>query len=168
MQIQRHPDPLTSAFNYNYQWLKKWKELFGTSDWSSPKVVLCVVSLVIQSCPTLCNPLDCSQAPLSLEVSRQGYWNGLLHCRWTLYHLSHQGSPKGSAGFRHIWSSDPVMSPVALHLSVSLTSLGGDSLPMWAFIVPEDGCWSRQERESIFVPVLLLEKALRFTLIGLV
>ena len=39
--------------------------------------MLCVVSLVIQSCPTLCNPLDCSQAPLSLEVFRQEYWNGL-------------------------------------------------------------------------------------------
>ena len=32
---------------------------------------------VTQSCPTLCNPVDCSlahQAPLSMEFSRQEYW----------------------------------------------------------------------------------------------
>ena len=51
------------------------------------------------------------QAPLSMEFSRQEYWSGLpfsslqgifltqgsnpglLHCRRSLYHLSHQGSP---------------------------------------------------------------------------
>ena len=49
------------------------------------------------------------QAPLSVGFSRQGYWSGLpfpsprifptqgsnmslLHCRQTIYHLSHQGS----------------------------------------------------------------------------
>ena len=31
-----------------------------------------------QSCPTLCNPMDCTcQAPLSMEFSRQEYWSGL-------------------------------------------------------------------------------------------
>ena len=51
-----------------------------------------------------------SQAPQSVEFSRQEYWSGLpfpspgdlpnpgielglLHCRQILYHLSHQGSP---------------------------------------------------------------------------
>ena len=34
--------------------------------------------LVVQSCLTLCNPMDCSQrAPLSIEFSRQEYWSGL-------------------------------------------------------------------------------------------
>ena len=46
-----------------------------------------------------------SQAPLSMRFSRQEYWSGLpfpfsghfpnqviLHCRWTLYHLSNQES----------------------------------------------------------------------------
>ena len=34
--------------------------------------------IVSQSCPTLCDPMDCSpQAPLSMEFSRQEYWNGL-------------------------------------------------------------------------------------------
>ena len=35
--------------------------------------------LVGQSCPTLCNPVDCivCQAPLSMGLSRQEYWSGL-------------------------------------------------------------------------------------------
>ena len=34
--------------------------------------------LVVQSCLTLCDPMDCShQAPLSIEFSRQEYWSGL-------------------------------------------------------------------------------------------
>ena len=28
-------------------------------------------------CPTLCNPMDCSQFPLSMEFSRQEYWQGV-------------------------------------------------------------------------------------------
>ena len=31
-----------------------------------------------QSCPALCDPMDCSpQAPLSMEFSRHEYWSGL-------------------------------------------------------------------------------------------
>ena len=30
-----------------------------------------------QSCPTLGNPMDHSQAPLSMGFSRQEYWSGL-------------------------------------------------------------------------------------------
>ena len=34
--------------------------------------------LVAQSCPTVCDPMDCSpQVPLSMEFSRQEYWSGL-------------------------------------------------------------------------------------------
>ena len=37
---------------------------------------MCAKSL--QSCPTLCNPTDCScQVPLSMVFSRQEYWSGL-------------------------------------------------------------------------------------------
>ena len=32
------------------------------------------------------------QAPPFMGFSRQEYWSGLLHCRQTLYPLSHQGS----------------------------------------------------------------------------
>ena len=36
-------------------------------------------SVVFQSCPTLCNPMDCShQAPLSMEFCRQEFWSGLI------------------------------------------------------------------------------------------
>ena len=37
---------------------------------------VCVCVLLSQSCLTLCNPIDCSQAPPSMEFSRQEYWNG--------------------------------------------------------------------------------------------
>ena len=55
------------------------------------------------------------QAPLSMGISRQEYWSGLpfppqgiiptqgsnlgfLHCRWVLYHLSHE-----AISFQHTW-----------------------------------------------------------------
>ena len=67
---------------------------------------------VAQSCLTLCNPVDYTvqgilqarilewvAVPFS-RVSNPGYRfptqglnPGLLHCRWILYQLSHQGSP---------------------------------------------------------------------------
>ena len=66
---------------------------------------------ITQLCPTLCDPMDCSlpgssvheilqasilewvDIPFCRESSqpRQSI-PGLLHCRWILYHLSHQGS----------------------------------------------------------------------------
>ena len=40
--------------------------------------ILCVRARLLQSCLTLCNPIDCScQAPLSMGFSRQEYWSGL-------------------------------------------------------------------------------------------
>ena len=37
-----------------------------------------VVCVRAQSCPTLCNPMDCSlHAPLSMGFSKQEYWSGL-------------------------------------------------------------------------------------------
>ena len=73
-------------------------------------VYMCFVA---QSCLTLCDPMYCSQAPLSpgkilqariLEwvampsskgiFPTQGLNPGLLHCRWIPYHLSHEGSPR--------------------------------------------------------------------------
>ena len=66
---------------------------------------------VIQSCPTLCDPMDCSlPAPLSMGFPRQEYWSGLpfllqgifptrgsnlrlLHCRQILYHWATWEAP---------------------------------------------------------------------------
>ena len=70
----------------------------------------------ISMCLTLFNPMDCSQAPLSLGSSRPEHWSGchfllqgifptldlqgsnlgLLHCKWILHCRSHQGSPSYS------------------------------------------------------------------------
>ena len=37
-----------------------------------------VVVSVAHSCPTLCDPMDCTpQAPLSMGFSRQEHWSGL-------------------------------------------------------------------------------------------
>ena len=73
-------------------------------------ITVCV--LTAQSCLTLCDPMDCSppgsrvhgilQArilkcvamPFQGIFPTQGSNSGLLHCRWILYHLSHQGSQK--------------------------------------------------------------------------
>ena len=67
---------------------------------------------VAQSYPTLCNPMDYNlprssvhgilQAktlelvaiPFSRESSPPRDWTRFLYCRQTLYHLSHQGSPR--------------------------------------------------------------------------
>ena len=67
-----------------------------------------MVCLVTQSYLTLCNPIDSSvhgespgrntgvdcHALLQGIFPTQGSNPGLLHCRWILYQLSHQGSPK--------------------------------------------------------------------------
>ena len=69
--------------------------------------------LVAQSCLTLCDPMDYSPPVSSVHgdspgkntgmgchallqgiFPTQGLNPGLLHCRWTLYRLSHQGSPR--------------------------------------------------------------------------
>ena len=70
----------------------------------------CAVRLVAQSCLTLCDPIDCSLPGSSVHgdspgkntgvgchallqgiFPTQGSNPGLLHCRWILHRLSHQG-----------------------------------------------------------------------------
>ena len=72
-----------------------------------------MLCLVVQSCPTPCDPMDCNlpgspvhgdspdkntgvgcHAVLQGIFPTQGSNPGLLHCRQILYHLSHQGSPR--------------------------------------------------------------------------
>ena len=76
---------------------------------------MCCVGLclVTQLCPTLCNPADCSppgssvhgdspgkntvvgcHALLQRIFPTQGLNPGHPHCRWILYCLSHEGSPR--------------------------------------------------------------------------
>ena len=76
-------------------------------------------SKVAQSCPTLCDPMDCSQAPPSMEFSRQEHWSGLLFpspedlphpgiepqvsriASRCFYHLSQEGS---SSKLHHVYA----------------------------------------------------------------
>ena len=84
-----------------------------TEEWIR-KMCICVVRcLVAQSCPTLCNPMDCSPPGSSVHggspgktigvgwhslhqgiFPTQGLNPSLPYCRHILYHLSHQGSPR--------------------------------------------------------------------------
>ena len=76
-------------------------------------VACCAVCLVTQSCPTVCDPVDCSLPGTSVHgdspckntgegchallqgiFPTQGLNPGLLHCRQILYRLSYQGSPR--------------------------------------------------------------------------
>ena len=65
------------------------------------------LSLVAKSCPTLCNPMDCSLPGKNTGVGchfllqgifpTQGSNAGLLHCRQILYRLDYEGSPIGAS-----------------------------------------------------------------------
>ena len=84
--------------------------IYGCESWTIKKAVC---AKLFQLCPTLCNAMDCStrgssvcvdspgnntrvgcQALLQGIFPAQGLYPGLSHCRWILYHLSHQGSPR--------------------------------------------------------------------------
>ena len=73
----------------------------------------CMLCLVSQSCPTLCDPMDCSPPGSSVHgdspgkntgvgchallqgiIPTQGSNPGLPHCLWILYQLSHQRNPR--------------------------------------------------------------------------
>ena len=76
-----------------------------------PRKPMYVYALVARSCPTLCDPLDCSLPSSSVHgIFQQEYWSGLpflspenfpdpglnlglLYYRQILNCLSHQGSP---------------------------------------------------------------------------
>ena len=81
-------------------------------DRERPRFGCAVLCLVTQSCPILCDPMDCNQPCSSIRgdspdkntgvgshallqgiFPTQGSNPGLPHCRQILYHLSHQGSP---------------------------------------------------------------------------
>ena len=86
-------------------------EVLGASP-SCEKKKKKVKVLVTWLCLTLCNPMDCSPSGFSAHgilqartlewgatpllqgiFLTQGLNLGLLHCRWILYCLSHEGSP---------------------------------------------------------------------------
>ena len=114
--------------------------------------------LVVQSCLTLCDPMDCSQSGSSVHrdspskntgvgchalleriFPTQGSSPGLLHCRWILYHLSHQENLSGK----------PIPSPGDLpnpRIETGSPALQADSLPAELRLQPQRVmsliCWS--------------------------
>ena len=103
------PNRLASSLTHSHSSMAP-----GESRPSSATYTLCdlVLCLVTQSCPTLCNPMDCSPPGSSVHRDSpskntgvgchallQGIFptqesnQGLLHCRQILYQLSYQGSP---------------------------------------------------------------------------
>ena len=88
--------------------------LDSSSGLSFPKEAWKKESEVTQSCPTLCDPMDTrllrpwdflgKSTGVGCHFLLQGIFPtqgsnpGLLHCRQTLYRLSHQGSPKRGMG----------------------------------------------------------------------
>ena len=60
---------------------------------------------VAQSCPTLCDPMDGSQVPLSMDFSRQEYWSGLP------LNLPANARDTGSITWKRKWQSAPVFLP---------------------------------------------------------
>ena len=92
-----------------YYWRKGWMPMATIS----PSIFSCVLFLVAQSSPMLCNPMDCSLPGLSVHgdspgkdtgvgchallqgiFPTKGLNPGLLHCRQILYCLSHKRSPR--------------------------------------------------------------------------
>ena len=87
-----------------------------------------MLCLVAQSCLTLCNRIDCSLPGFSVHgdspgkntrvschaffqgiFPTQGLNSGTLHCRWILYHLGQQGSPKIIYQFSSVAQSCPTV-----------------------------------------------------------
>ena len=88
---------------------------FGVYSFGNFSLYLCICAVlcfVAQSCPTLCDPMDCSPPDPSLHGASSGKNTGvdchailqgifptqgsnpvIPHCGWILYHLGHQGSP---------------------------------------------------------------------------
>ena len=88
---------------------------FLSSCWE-PFWQVCEVK-VVQSCPTLCDPMDCNAPGTSVRGILQArilqwvtipFFRGslnphLLHCKQILYCLSHQGSLVFSSNARFFW-----------------------------------------------------------------
>ena len=106
-------------------------------------ITLVLLCLFPQSCPTLCDPMDCSLLGSSVHgilqasilewvafpspghLPNPGSNPDLPHCRRILYHLSHQGS-------QEYWSGWPIPSPGDLPeagIELQSPALQVDSLP---------------------------------------
>ena len=76
LHLHVHPDIIYNSQDTETAWvpITGWmdKENVVYVHWNT---CCCAIT---KSCPTLCNPMDCTcQAPLSMGFSRQEYWSGL-------------------------------------------------------------------------------------------
>ena len=98
--------------------------------------------LVVQSCPTLCNPMDCIFCPWNSPGEKtgvgthpllqgiaptQGSNPGIMHCRQILYHLRPQGSLVREAVNKYTWCFQSVIRGKGWNKQEEdLASTGGD------------------------------------------
>ena len=80
--------------------------------------------------------------PSSRGSSQSREWNpGLLHCRWALYHLSHQGRPDRAASWQERLETgehvkrhhEIVVSQIPTKWAVNLSAKWPDFLNKWSF-----------------------------------
>ena len=102
---------------------------FQVEGTASAKMLRCSDSEVAQLCPALCDPVVLQPTRLLCPWDSPGRSTGvgchcllqgifptqksnpgLSHCRQTLYHLSHQGSPNGGRDHYYCWQTDQLLS----------------------------------------------------------
>ena len=100
-----YPSALWTSVSTGYSWIfcrflqnsliltyKKWRKTTYTSKYA------CVSPKLLQLCPTLCNPMDCSPPGSSVhEILRQEYWSELL-CPPPGIFLTRDPTPPALAG----------------------------------------------------------------------
>ena len=77
---------------------------------------MCFLCLRVQSCPTLCNPMDCSPPGSSVRwISQQVYWRGLPFP--SLEDLPDPGiKPVSSALAGRLFTTEPLGQPLLQHI----------------------------------------------------
>ena len=130
-EISPMPLPLPSTLSEMCNRITRSRRLIWNSvTWRFYEAMPLLLCLAAQSCPTLCNPMDCSPPGSSVHgdspgknirvgchallqgiFPTQGLNPGLPHCRQILYHLSHQGSPRILERVAYPFSSRSSQSP---------------------------------------------------------
>ena len=112
-EISPMPLPLPSTLSEMCNRITSRRPIWNSVTWRFYEAMPLLLCLAAQSCPTLCNPMDCSPPGSSVHgdspgknirvgchallqgiFPTQGLNPGFPHCRQILYHLSHQGSPR--------------------------------------------------------------------------
>ena len=121
-----HNDQTTSTHPFREQLLFLWKQVFMVRNQGSKDSVCVCVCVCTQSCPTLCNPVDCSTPSSSVHGISQArilewvaisfsrdrprdrplVYLHLLHCRWILYFWDTRASCKAGWTSLRLFSQD--------------------------------------------------------------